>query len=48
MLVFCVVDDPEFTEVIRQAEAAIDAGAFPVRIYQVRTGNSLISVVDPE
>jgi hypothetical protein len=32
---FCVVDDPEFTEVIRQAEAAIDAGAFPVRIYQV-------------
>ena len=28
-------DDPEFTEVIRQAEAAIDVGVNPTRIYQV-------------
>ena len=30
-----ILDDPAFTEVIRQAEAAIDAGVNPTRIYQV-------------
>ena len=29
------LDDPAFTDVIRQAEAAIDAGVNPIRIYQV-------------
>ena len=28
-------DDPEFTELIRQAELAVDDGVFPQRIYQV-------------
>ena len=28
-------DDPEFTELIRQAELAVDHGVFPQRIYQV-------------
>ena len=32
------LDDPAFTDVIRQAEAAIDAGVNPIRIYQVRSG----------
>ena len=31
-----ILDDPAFTEVIRQAEAAIDAGVNPTRIYQVQ------------
>ena len=34
-LISFFLDDPEFTEVIRQAEAAIDAGINPQRIYQV-------------
>jgi len=35
-------DDPEFTEVIRQSEAAIDAGIFPQRIYQGSSGSYFV------
>ena len=35
MLIKNCSDDPVFTEVIRQAEAAIDIGVNPTRIYQV-------------
>ena len=30
-------DDPEFTELIREAELAVDNGVYPQRIYQVKS-----------
>lgn len=39
-------DDPEFTEVIRQVEAAIDAGVNPTRIYQGSSGSYFVKNVE--
>ena len=33
-------DDPEFTELIREAELAVDNGVYPQRIYQVNRNKS--------
>ncbi|XP_023323826.1 phosphatidylinositol 4-kinase type 2-beta isoform X2 [Eurytemora carolleeae] len=41
-------DDPEFTEVIRQAEAAIDAGVNPTRIYQGSSGSYFVKNIEGE
>jgi len=35
-------NDPAFTDVIRQAEAAIDAGVNPIRIYQGSSGSYFV------
>jgi len=39
-------NDPVFTEVVRQAEAAIDAGVNPTRIYQGSSGSYFVKDVD--
>jgi len=39
-------NDPEFTDVIRQAEAAIDAGINPERIYQGSSGSYFVKDVN--
>ncbi len=36
------LDDLEYTEMIRQAEAAIDAGVYPERIYQGSSGSYFV------
>ena len=36
------LDDPGFTETIRQAENAIDAGIYPERIYQGSSGSYFV------
>ncbi len=40
-LCFSIPDDPQFTEVVRQAEHAIENGVYPERIYQVGRDCSL-------
>lgn len=35
-------DDPEFTEIIRLAEVAIDNGILPERIYQGSSGSYFV------
>lgn len=39
-------DDPTFNEIVRQAEAAIDAGVYPARIYQGSSGSYFVKDVD--
>jgi len=39
-------DDPAFNEIVRQAEAAIDAGVYPTRIYQGSSGSYFVRDVD--
>lgn len=39
-------DDPQFTEVIRQAEIAIDAGIYPTRIYQGSSGSYFVKNIE--
>ena len=39
---FCFSDDPNFTEVIRTAEQAIDNGIYPQRIYQGSSGSYFV------
>lgn len=39
-------DDPQFTEVIRQAEYAIESGIYPVRIYQGSSGSYFVKNCD--
>jgi len=39
-------DDPAFNEIVRQAEAAIDAGVYPARIYQGSSGSYFVKDVD--
>ena len=39
---FCFSDDPNFTEVIRTAETAIDNGIYPQRIYQGSSGSYFV------
>lgn len=36
------VDDPEFTEIIRQVEIAIDNGIYPDRISQGSSGSYFV------
>merc|ERR1719249_42132 len=39
-------DDPEFTELIRQAELAVDHGVFPQRIYQGSSGSYFVKNIE--
>ena len=39
-------DDPQFTDLVRQAEAAIEAGIFPERIYQGSSGSYFVKNCD--
>jgi hypothetical protein len=39
---FIFSDDPHFTEVIRQAENAIEGGVYPQRIYQGSSGSYFV------
>lgn len=39
-------DDPAFTEVVRQAENAIDQGVYPTRIYQGSSGSYFVKNSD--
>lgn len=39
-------NDPQFTEVIRQAELAIESGIYPVRIYQGSSGSYFVKNSD--
>lgn len=39
-------DDPQFTELVRQAEMAIDSGIFPQRIYQGSSGSYFVKNSD--
>lgn len=41
-------DDPEFTELIRQAELAADQGVYPTRIYQGSSGSYFVRNVEGE
>ena len=41
-----VPDDPSFTELVRQAEAAIDGGFDPIRIYQGSSGSYFVKNTD--
>ena len=36
------LDDPQFSELVRQAEAAIEAGVYPTRIYQGSSGSYFV------
>nr|CAD7447244.1 unnamed protein product [Timema bartmani] len=38
----CISDDPQFSELIRQAEVAIDNGIYPERIYQGSSGSYFV------
>ena len=42
------LDDPEFTALIREAEAAIDNGTMPERIYQGSSGSYYVKNVQQE
>lgn len=37
-----ITDDPEFSEIIKQAELAIDNGIYPERIYQGSSGSYFV------
>jgi len=39
-------DDPDFTEVVRQAEIAIEAGIYPTRIYQGSSGSYFVKNIE--
>jgi phosphatidylinositol 4-kinase type 2 len=39
-------DDPHFTDLVRQAEAAIETGLLPERIYQGSSGSYFVRNVD--
>ena len=39
-------DDPQFTEVVRQAEIAIEAGIYPTRIYQGSSGSYFVKNIE--
>jgi len=41
-------NDPEFTELIRQAELAVDQGVYPTRIYQGSSGSYFVRNVEGE
>ena len=43
---FSFPDDPEFTEVVRQAEIAIEAGIYPTRIYQGSSGSYFVKNIE--
>lgn len=38
----CCIDDPEFTEIVKQAELAIDNGIYPERISQGSSGSYFV------
>lgn len=37
-----LIDDPHFSELVYQAEIAIDAGIYPERIYQGSSGSYFV------
>ena len=39
---FHFADDPQFTELVRQAEQAIESGIYPERIYQGSSGSYFV------
>lgn len=39
-------DDPQFTEIVRQAEIAIEAGIYPTRIYQGSSGSYFVKNIE--
>lgn len=41
-LFYLVTDDPQFSELVWQAELAIDNGIFPERIYQGSSGSYFV------
>ena len=41
-----LADDPTFTDIVRQAEAAIDQGVDPIRIYQGSSGSYFVKNTD--
>jgi len=38
----CTIDDPQFSELVWQAECAIDSGIYPERIYQGSSGSYFV------
>lgn len=38
----CITDDPLFSDLVRQAEIAIDNGIYPERIYQGSSGSYFV------
>ena len=38
----CITDDPQFSDLVRQAEVAIDNGIYPERIYQGSSGSYFV------
>lgn len=42
MLYSLFLDDPQFSELVWQAECAIDNGIFPQRIYQGSSGSYFV------
>jgi phosphatidylinositol 4-kinase type 2 len=38
----CFTDDPLFSDLVRQAEVAIDNGIYPERIYQGSSGSYFV------
>lgn len=38
----CITDDPVFSDLVRQAEVAIDNGIYPERIYQGSSGSYFV------
>lgn len=45
MFIVTTADDPFFDDLIRQAEAAIDCGILPERIYQGSSGSYFVKNV---
>ena len=43
---FSFSDDPQFTELVRQAEIAIEAGIYPTRIYQGSSGSYFVKNIE--
>ena len=46
ILKFSFSDDPQFTELVRQAEIAIEAGIYPTRIYQGSSGSYFVKNIE--
>ena len=46
IIFFNFSDDPQFTEVVRQAEIAIEAGIYPTRIYQGSSGSYFVKNIE--
>lgn len=42
MYFYLFLDDPQFTDLVRHAEAAIERGIYPERIYQGSSGSYFV------